>query len=44
MYPNGKLFHVKLEEGYGGLGDRRTVIVERAGRSPIYEEAIEAIF
>ena len=44
MYPNGKLFHVKLEEGYGGLGNRKIVITERDGRLPIYEESIEAIF
>ena len=44
MDPNGKLFYAKLEEGYGGLGDRKINIAERAVISPRYEEAIEAIF
>ena len=42
--PNGKLFYAKLEEGNGGLGDRKIVIAERAGRSPRGEEAREAGF
>ena len=41
--PKGKLFYAKLEEGYEGLGDRKIVITERAGRLPIDEEAREAI-
>ena len=42
--PNGKLFDEKLEKGYGGLGDIKFFIEERAGRSAKYEEAMEAIF
>ena len=34
--PNGKFFLSKSEEGNGGLGDRKIVIVERAGRLQIY--------
>ena len=34
--PNGKLFYANLEEVKVGLGDRKTVITERAGRSPGY--------
>ena len=34
--PNGDLFYAKLEEGNEGLGDRKTVIVENAGRSTRY--------
>ena len=30
--PNGKLFYAELEEGNGGLGYRKIVIAERAGR------------
>ena len=37
-------FNEKPEEGNGGLGDRKTVITERAGRSPRDEESREAIF
>ena len=36
--PNGKLFESKLEEGNGGLGNRKIIMVERAGRSPRDEE------
>ena len=39
MDSNGKLFKEKLEEGNGGLGYRKIVIAERAGRSPRDEEA-----
>ena len=42
--PNGKLFDSKVQDRYVGLGDRKTIIAERAGRSPIYEDAREAIF
>ena len=37
-------FYAKLEEGNGVLGDRKIIVVERAGRSPRDEEAREAIF
>ena len=32
-----------LEEGNGGLGDRKSIIVDRAVRSPRDEEARESI-
>ena len=44
MDPNSKLFYVKLEKGYEGSRDRKTVTAERAGRSSRYEEAREAPF
>ena len=42
--PNGKFFYEELEEGNGGLWDRKIIIGERADMSPRYEEAREAIF